>query len=133
MTWDKLRRIKPEIKRLDEPGGRLDPRFHGIKTEVPVKWVANTRDNMALQDLYTHGPLKWPDTGKTCGNCVNFYPDSHLEKRGAGRCKAKGFCRVHSDWPAEDTKDWTDPVSGTWFKFWPKCPLWVGRDRLSKR
>jgi len=129
--FEKLRNLKPEIKDVNQPGGSLDPSFHGTKTELPVKWIGNTRQNLDLQRLYTHGPLKYENTGRTCGNCVNFYYDP-ASKYG-GRCRARGFMEVHEDTPADETNDFTHPVDGYWFPLWPACPLFQIKDRLSKK
>ena len=132
--FDKLRKHKPLIHTLPpEQGGRLDPYVTQRKTitQVPVKWIGNTRGNMALQRLYTHGVLKYENTGRTCGNCVHFYPDA-VSKTG-GRCRTKGFSQVHPDWPAEHRMGFTDPVDGYWFRDWPECPIFILKERLSRR
>lgn len=128
-----LERLRKQalIKDINEPGGRVDPRFHPSSIEIPTKQVANTRQNMDLLRLYTHGLLKYENTGRTCGNCVNFYPDS-LSRLG-GRCRARGFIEVHQDTPADERSDYTDPISGLWFRYWPSCPLFTLKERLSRR
>jgi len=86
---------------------------------------------MALLDLYVRGILKWPDTGPTCENCVNFYPD--LAALTGGRCRAKGFSQVHKDWPADGKRNFVDPVSGRAFPYYPKCNLFQSKLRFSRR
>lgn len=125
------KRENPLIKKISEPGGRLDPRIHSRMLELPARHIVNTRHDMALLDLYVRGILKWPDTGKTCGNCVNYYPDPH--SRTGGRCRAKGFSEVHQDWPADERQGFTDPVSQAWFRYWPSCNLYISKERLSLR
>ena len=134
------REPKPEIKRVDlaQPGfqGSSDSRFKKVVTQAPAKVFHNDAhgsDN-ALLKLYSTGPLKAESTGRTCGNCVHFYPDPKIDgKKGMGRCKARGYLRTHEDTPADDTNGWTDPVSGSWFGFWPGCPLFEKRERLSRK
>lgn len=133
------REPKPEIRNVDMASagftGSSDPRFRKVVTTAPAKVVHNDAhgsDN-ALLKLYSTGALKPEFTGTTCGNCLNFYPDPKMEKKGMGRCKARGYLRVHEDTPAEDTNGWTDPVSGSWFGFWPACPLYAKRERMSRK
>lgn len=129
--------MKPLVKDVNEPGGRLDPRFKGIAVDVPTKEVVNTKHDMKVLELYLHGELKFEDIGKVCGNCVNFYPDPNLGKRPGGpvrgRCKARGFIRIHEELPADEKENWTDPDTGTWFRYWPECPLYTDKVRLSRR
>ncbi len=134
MPYENLRKLKPEVKNVDKnPFGRPNPRFRGVTTQVPAKLVQNTKGNMDLLKLYAGGPLKWEDTGKTCGNCTNWYPDPNLGSK-MGRCRARGFLKVHEDTPADDRpKGWTDPASGISFSSWPGCPLWLEKSRLSRR
>ncbi len=133
------REPKPEIKRVDlaQPGfqGSSDPRFKRVDTVLPAKVYHNDAhgSDMTLQKLYSTGPLKAEFTGRTCGNCIHFYPDAKIERKGMGRCKARGYMRTHEDTPADDTNNWTDPVSGSWFKFWPGCVLFQKRERLSRK
>ena len=122
--------VKPEIKKVDAlaPGftGSNDPRFRGVKFDVPAKLVRNDAhgSNMDLQDLYSKGPLKFENVGAVCQSCLNFYPDPKIERTGMGRCKARGFLRVHRDTPAVDrVKGWVDPNSGIAVDFCPGCPL----------
>jgi hypothetical protein len=130
------RRIpKPELHDINDRTGSLDPRFHGVRFDVPAKLVHNDGhgSDMTLQKLYSSGPMKWPDNGRTCENCLNWYRDEKTEQTGVGRCKARGFIRTHKETPADDTNGWTDPVSGSWFGFWPGCPLFSEKSRLSRR
>ena len=129
--FEKLRKIKPEIKNINEPGGRLDPRFYSVKLQVPAKEVANTRSNMDLLHLYTH-ELKWENTGNTCFNCVNYYPDPNLKPKH-GRCKAKGFIQVHEDLAADDRQNYWEPDGRVFFPQWPACPLYTEKSRLSRK
>jgi hypothetical protein len=126
---------RPLIHRHNpELGGHNDPRFRGIKFDVPAKLITNTRGNMDLQDLYSRGPLKFENTGPVCQTCLNFYPDPKIEKTGMGRCKARGFLRVHQDTPATDRpKGWSDPSTGISFPFWPSCPLYSESLRMSRK
>lgn len=131
MIFDKLRKLKPEIKNVNEVGGRLDPRFRGITTQVPAKEVANTRNNMDLLRMYTHGILKFEDIGPVCGNCMNYYPDEKAPLRG--RCRAKGFMQVHAETAADTRYNYTHPADGTYFQVWPACPYYLSKERLSRR
>lgn len=132
MTYKKLRDLKPEIHRGNpEQGGSPDSRFKGVHLQVPAKLVSNTRGDMALQDLFSKGPLKFENTGRVCGECINFYKDFNIENPKRGRCRARGFLQVSEDTPADKRNDWTDPASGIWFKEFPACPLFSSRDRLS--
>ena len=130
--FEKLKKHKPLIHRIGIDKPIQDPRFHPITTEIPVKWVGNTRNDMALLRMYTHGELKWENTGRTCGNCVNFYYDK-MSKYG-GRCKAYGHKQTHPDTPADDLpKGWTHPIEGIHLKPWYGCPTFQKKDRLSRR
>lgn len=130
--FEKLKKHKPLIKNVNEVGGRPDTRFHPIKFDIPTKSVANTKGNMELLNMYVRGELKWEDTGRTCGNCVFFYPDK-LGSRLGGRCKAYGFKEVHEDTPADDTRNWVHPATKENFPLWPGCPTFTKKDRLSRR
>ena len=135
MSYSDLRKLKPEIKKVDMSAsgfrGSMDPRFHGVQFRVPAKEVRNSRSDMQLQDLYSKGPMKWENTGRTCSECLHFYRDPKMENPKQGRCKARGFMRVSEDTPADEKKNYTDPVSGVWFSRFPACPLYSSRERLS--
>ncbi len=127
---------KPLIhKHNPELGGSLDPRFKGIQFKVPAKEFHNDANgsDMELMKLYSTGPLRFQNTGKTCSNCMNWYPDPKTEIKGMGRCKARGLMRTHADTPAVDTNDWTDPVSGSWFNWWPGCYYYSESLRMSRK
>lgn len=128
---------KPLIHKLNpELGGHSDPRFHGIKFDVPAKEFHNDKNgsDMELLKLYSTGPLKFQNTGKNCSNCMNWYPDPKTEIKGMGRCKARGLMRTHADTPATDQpKGWIDPVSGSSFSWWPGCPLYSESLRMSRK
>ena len=125
--------MAPEVKDVNKnPFGRRNPRFRGVTTEVPAKLVKNTKGDMDLLKLYAGGPLQWENTGKTCGNCVNYYPDPNLGSH-TGRCRARGFMRVHEDTAADDRYNYVHPASGDYFQFWPACPLYLEKSRLSRR
>ena len=133
MAFDRFRKHKPVIHTANpEKGGVLNPSINTTWIDIPVKWEANTRSEMSLLRRYTHGDLKYENTGRTSGNCVNYYPDKNGSRTG-GRCKAKGFIEVHEDWPADHKPDFVDPSSGLWLKDWPACPLFVLKERLSRR
>ena len=126
---EELRRLKPVIRK---PLGRPDPRMRVINTELPVKYVGNTRNNMELLEMYSKGLLKYENTGRTCENCVNFYYDPRT--RYGGRCRAYGFKETHPDTPADDLpKGWTHPVEGLHMSPWPCCPSFIKKERLSRR
>jgi hypothetical protein len=130
-----LSKLKPELKKVDMLAsgftGSQDPRFHGVKFDVPAKLVANTKSEPALQNLYSKGPLKFEGTGRVCAECTHFYPDPKIENTKQGRCKARGYMRVSEDTPADEKHNWTDPASGIWFSTFPSCPLFSSRERLS--
>ena len=129
--FENLRRVKPEIHRVGQDPIPPDRRFHIVTQTLPAKEVVNTKGNMDLLNLYSKGALKWEDTGRTCGNCVNFYYDA--QSRYGGRCKARGFMTTHEDTPADTTYNWTHPVEQVVFKEWPACPLFTAKERLSRR
>jgi len=129
-VFDKLRRTNTVIHNLNpEFGGHRDPRIQPYSVDLPVKWEMNTRGDMNLLRRYTHGDLKYENTGKTCENCVNFYPTAG--SRTGGRCRAKGFSEVGCDWPA-DTR-FNVMVGGYYFQEWPECPLFTLKERLSRK
>jgi len=128
---EKLRKLKPIIHDINKPGGRPDPRMRVINSELPVKYVGNTRNNMELLEMYSKGILKWENTGRVCGECVNYYPDP--KTRYGGRCKAYGFKEVHPETPADDRKDWTHPIEGINIKNWIGCPTFLRKERLSRK
>mgnify|MGYP001559826213 CR=1 FL=1 len=132
-VFERLRKHKPIIHTGNpEEGGHNDPRFHPFSTEIPAKWIPNTRNDMSLLRLYTHGALKYEETGVTCENCVNFYYDAG--SRYGGRCRAYGFRDQHPDTPADDrAKGWTHPVDGFSVAPWPGCPQFTLKERLSRR
>jgi hypothetical protein len=133
------REPKPEVRKVDfsAPGfaGSSDSRFKKVVTEAPAKILHNDAhgSDMNLLKLYTHGELKWQDTGKVCNSCVHFQNDPKIGIAGVGRCKARGFLKVHKDTPAVDKKSWTDPVSGYAISPWIGCPLYTEKSRLSRR
>ena len=129
--FEKLKKHKPLIHRVGIDPLKPDPRFHAINTEVPVKIIKNTRDDMALLRLYTHGELKFENTGRVCGECVNYQIDK--KHPYGGRCRAYGFKPVHESTPADDTQNWTHPIEGINIPFWPGCPTFTKKDRLSRR
>ena len=131
MGYKELREHKPLVVDINSRG-HADPRFHGVTTQVPVKEVKNLRSDMAVQELYTKGPLKWENTGKTCGECMSYYPDPNLGPK-KGRCKSRGFMRTEEYRPANARKEWQDPESGMVFKPFPECPYFVERSRMSRR
>jgi hypothetical protein len=129
LTYKELREHHPLIVDVNSKG-HPDPRFRGVTTQQPVKLVTNTRSEMDVLEMYTKGELRWENTGKVCGECVNYYHDYNL-KATEGRCKARGFMKVTEDTPANERKSWTK--DGVTFKPWPSCPYFVQRDRLSRR
>lgn len=135
--FNQLRKHKPLIHTGNpEHGGRPADFVKTWFEQVPAKVVTNTRNDMALLNLYVRGELKWEDTGRTCGNCVNFYPDKRSIR--GGRCLARGFMEVHPDTPANhQPKGWTDPVTGIHIgdgvEGWPSCPLFTEKIRLSRK
>ena len=130
--FDLLKKHKPLVKNINEIGGRLDPSFHFETVgQQPVKEVTNTRGNMDLLRMYSHGPLKWENTGATCENCVNFYYDRQAPL--GGRCRQFNFKQVHPETPAMDTANFTHPATGETFPVWPACPEFIKKERLSRR
>jgi hypothetical protein len=133
------REPKPEIKNVNmvAPGfqGSSDPRFKKVVTQAPARVYHNDAhgSNMELLKLYTTGPMKTEQTGRYCGECVNFYRDHNIGSK-QGRCKARGFLRVSEDTPADHrARGWTDPASGISFSEWPACPMYTPRERLSRK
>lgn len=130
--FDRLRNTKPIIHMTNpELGGRLNPRFRGVEQVLPMKIVMNTRHDPELLSLYAKGALRYENTGRTCENCVNFYYD-RMSPLG-GRCKARGFMQTHPDTPADTTRYWVHPTTGQCFDEWPECPLFVLKERLSRK
>ncbi|HKT21234.1 MAG TPA: hypothetical protein VJR06_01230 [Nitrososphaerales archaeon] len=132
MSYDALRKRRILAVNPNSPGHE-DPRIKALRGRIPVKLVGNTKSDPELARLYSHGPLKWENTGDVCGNCMNYYPDPNLGSK-VGRCKARGYMQVHEETPAKERKKgWTDPRSGMSFQPWPECPLYVERVRSSPR
>lgn len=135
--FDALRKHKPLIHTGNpEQGGRPAEFLKTWREEIPVKVVTNTRNDMALLNLFTKGELKWENTGRTCQECVNFYRDPKTVR--GGRCLARNYMEVHPDTPADwRPKGWTDPITGLHIgdgvEGWPACPLFVEKKRLLTR
>ena len=127
----KLRELKPRIVDINSPG-IANPRFKRVTTQVPAKIVSNTKHNMELLDLYSKGALKDEDFGKVCGTCINYYPDPNLGSHH-GRCRAYGYKRVHEELAADDRYNYMEPDGQVYFPFWPSCPMYTPRQRLSRR
>jgi hypothetical protein len=128
-----MKKVKPEVRDiLKNPYGVPNPRFQGLTRDVPAKLIQNTKGDMDLLRLYAGGPLKWENTGKTCGNCVNYYPDPNIGSK-MGRCRARGFLRVHEDTAADERHNYSHPAYGDYFSVWPACPLYTEKSRLSRR
>jgi hypothetical protein len=153
-----VNKVKSKIVDINS-GPHMDPRFTRVKTQIPAKLIGNTRNDMDLLDQYLHGPLKFKDTGRVCGSCINYQPDKQLEvstsekvrldskdrpsevvrtkkelpnKGHHGRCRARGYLVVHEETSADDEQNYNHP-DGMNFPFWPGCPLYSDGSRLSKR
>jgi hypothetical protein len=95
---------------------------------IPAKWIRGTDTSRMLQ----HGELRYEGTGRTCGECVNCYYDRVSEWY---RCRAKGFKRIHQEWPADHVpKSWTDPMTGEDVPAgFERCPFFISRERYSSK
>ena len=121
--------IPPEIHNVNA-GGSPDPRFHGATFTVPAKEIANTKGDMELLRKYSH-EWKFENRGKVCGECVYWYHDPNLGAK-EGRCKFYGFKRVHEELTAEEKWNYVDPTGKVLFPYWPGCPTWTEKSRLSR-
>jgi hypothetical protein len=101
---------------------------------LPAKEFHNDAhgSDMELLKLYTQGPMKFENTGRTCRECGNYYPAAR--SRYGGRCKARGYMDVHPDTPADARpKGWTHPVEGIFLPDWPECPYFTEKSPLSSK